>query len=96
MIEDFLARWRSAFQQPQQKWIALFIFLGCLCRLVWPSDMKWQADEIWMYETARAIADGWADWPSLGMNNGVGFLNPGLSVWCFIALAKITLGFSVS
>jgi hypothetical protein len=90
MVEDFLARWRSAFRHPQQKWIAFFIFAGCLCRLVWPADMKWQADEIWMYETARAVADDWQAWPMLGMNNGVGFLNPGLSVWCFIALAKVT------
>lgn len=89
VTQVFVTRWRSAFREPQQKWIALLILLGCLARLVWPADMKWQADEIWMYETARSIVDGTQPWPMLGMNNGVGFANPGLSIWCFVVLATI-------
>lgn len=71
-------------------WIIAFVFVGCLLRLVWAEDMKWKADEIWMYETARDVVTGKQPWPWLGMANGVGFLNPGLSVWCFIALAWVT------
>jgi hypothetical protein len=70
-------------------WITLFILLGCGLRLIWPEDMKWKADEIWMYETARSVINHTTPWPSLGMGNGVGFLNPGLSVWIFIGLAAI-------
>jgi hypothetical protein len=72
----------------QQRWlIGGLIGVGCCLRLLWADDMKWQADEIWMYETAHAVATGQALWPGLGMRNGVGLPNPGLSVWSFIAMA---------
>ena len=81
---------RQSVQNPETRWIILFIVLGCLLRLVWAEDMKWKEDEIWMYRTARAVVEGRTPWPWLGMSNGVGFLNPGLSVWCFIALAWVS------
>ncbi len=42
-----------------------------------------------MHETAKAIAQGKANFPALGMRNGVGIYNPGLSMWLFIALASM-------
>ncbi len=74
----------------QIRWIVGFVLLGCLLRLVWADDMKWKADEIWMYEVARDVVTGKQPWPWLGMGNGAGFLNPGLSVWCFIAMAWVS------
>ena len=76
---------RESVQNPETCWIILFIIFGCLLRLLWAEDMKWKEDEIWMYRTARSVVEGRMHWPWLGMSNGVGFLNPGLSVWCFIA-----------
>ena len=69
---------RQSVQNPETRWIILFIVLGCLLRLVWAEDMKWKEDEIWMYQTARSVVQGRMPWPWLGMSNGVGFLNPGL------------------
>ena len=81
---------RQSIQNPETRWIILFIVFGCLLRLLWAEDMKWKEDEIWMYQTARSVLEGRSPWPWLGMSNGVGFLNPGLSVWCFIALAWVS------
>jgi hypothetical protein len=79
-----------AARNPQNRWIGFFILCGCLLRLVWAADMKWKADEVWMYETARGVVMGQIPWPWLGMGNGVGFANPGLSVWSFIGLAGLS------
>lgn len=65
------------------------LLLGSALRLVWAADMEWKADEIWMYETARNVADGTQPWPWLGMTSSTGLQNPGLSVWVFIALAYV-------
>ncbi|MFN2499698.1 MAG: hypothetical protein ABR557_11495 [Pyrinomonadaceae bacterium] len=66
----------------------LFLIIGSLLRLVWPSDMEWKADEIWMFENSRAAAAG-APWPKLGMRSSVGIMNPGMSVWIFILIAHL-------
>jgi hypothetical protein len=87
-----LKRLTASLSNAEQRWMAALIGLGCLLRWVWPEDMKWKADEIWMYATARSIADGHSPWPLLGMGNGVGFANPGLSVWSFVGLAQLSSG----
>lgn len=66
----------------------LFLIIGSLLRLVWPSDMEWKADEIWMFENSRATAAG-APWPMLGMRSSVGIMNPGMSIWLFILMAHL-------
>ncbi|NJM49035.1 MAG: hypothetical protein HC860_25095 [Alkalinema sp. RU_4_3] len=53
--------------------------------------MKWQADEVWMHNQAIAVAQGEEPFPMLGMRNGVGIYNPGLSVWAFVGLAKFQI-----
>ena len=87
-----MSRFQSAFADRQRYWIAAFMLLGCLLRLVWAEDMKWKADEVWMYTNATNVVLGSQPWPWLGMGNGVGFLNPGLSIWCFIALRWLSSG----
>lgn len=65
------------------------LLLGSGLRLLWAADMEWKADEIWMYDTARQVADGDLPWPWLGMTSSTGLQNPGLSVWLFILLAYV-------
>lgn len=70
-------------------WLLLLLILGSGLRLIWAADMEWKADEIWMYDTAQAIAQGRQPWPWIGMANSAGLPNPGLSVWVFAALAPL-------
>jgi hypothetical protein len=67
----------------------LLLVAGSVLRLVWAADMEWKGDEIWMYETARQVADGRLPWPWLGMTSSAGLQNPGMSVWGFVALAYV-------
>ena len=69
--------------------MVVFLAAGTLLRLVWAADMEWKLDEIWMYETAQQVARHQASWPQLGMPSSTGVLNPGLSIWCFIAIAYV-------
>lgn len=67
---------------------AVAIALGSILRFVWLSDMEYKGDERWSF--AHSQRDGYTQpWPALGMPSSVGFQNPGLSVWVFIALARI-------
>lgn len=74
---------------PALPWLPLLLVLGTGLRLIWAADMEWKADEIWMYDTAQAIAQGRQPWPWIGMANSAGLPNPGLSVWVFAALAHL-------
>jgi hypothetical protein len=69
--------------------VLLFLIVGSLLRLIWPSDMEWKADEIWMFENSRATAAGEAPWPMLGMRSSIGIMNPGMSIWLFILIAHL-------
>src|SRR5215510_9851060 len=68
--------------------VLVFLITGSLLRLIWPSDMEWKADEIWMFENSRAVVTG-AAWPLLGMPSSVGIPNPGMSIWLFILIAHL-------
>jgi hypothetical protein len=78
----------SALRIRLEYFALFFLIIGSLLRLIWPSDMEWKADEIWMFENSRATAAG-APWPMLGMRSSVGLMNPGLSVWLFILIAYL-------
>jgi len=67
-----------------------FLALGSCLRVVWPLDMEWKYDEQWMFAHAVDVAQGRAPWPWVGMASGVKLQNPGLSVWPFILLARVT------
>lgn len=79
----------AAAHRRERALMLTLLLIGSGLRLVWAADMEWKADEIWMYETARNVADGTQPWPWLGMTSSTGLQNPGLSVWVFIALAYV-------
>jgi hypothetical protein len=65
------------------------VSLGALFRLGWARDIEYKADEALMFEWSRAVGSG-ASWPWLGMQSGVGLRNPGMSVWIFAILGRLT------
>jgi hypothetical protein len=67
---------------------ALAIALGAALRFAWPADMEFKADERTMFEQSQRIGAS-EPWPALGMVSGVGLRNPGMSVWLFVALARV-------
>ncbi|HVS51216.1 MAG TPA: hypothetical protein VHD62_02580 [Opitutaceae bacterium] len=69
---------------------AAAVALGCALRVAWPQEIEYKADEKFML--ARALRAGTSEpWPAVGMPSGAGGVpNPGLSVWVFAGLAKIT------
>jgi hypothetical protein len=68
--------------------IAIFLIIGSILRLLWAEDMEWKSEEQWMFEQARQIASGTIPLPISGMQSSVRIPNPGMSVWCFAAIAK--------
>ena len=68
--------------------IAAF-FIGASLRFSYPEDIEYKHDERWMFETTQAVAGG-AELPVVGMPSSQGIANPGLSVWAFIGLQKVS------
>ena len=66
----------------------LVIFIGCILRLIWVSDMEYKYDEWWMFEHAM-LAPNEGVWQTVGMKSGAGIINPGLSVWVFSLLGYV-------
>jgi hypothetical protein len=69
--------------------IYFFILAGIIIRLCWVNDMEWKWDERLMYMEAVHIANT-NDFPPTGMKSGGGIENPGLSMWVFGLIAKIS------
>src|SRR5438093_12500113 len=69
--------------------LVVALLLGAVVRLVWVEDMEYKADEIYMFEQTQKVG-GDEPWPWLGMESGVALRNPGMSVWVFLLLAKVT------
>ncbi len=69
--------------------IFFFVAAGIILRLLWGNDMEWKWDERLMYIAALDIANG-GGLPATGMKSGGGIENPGLSMWVFGLIAKIT------
>ncbi|HAR41097.1 MAG TPA: hypothetical protein DCS07_00435 [Bdellovibrionales bacterium] len=71
----------------------IFLFIafiaGILLRVVYVNDMEYKEDEEYNFQQTQ-IVRGVTDWPVMGMPSGVYLQNPGMSVWVFIALAKIS------
>jgi hypothetical protein len=64
------------------------LLLGVCLRLVWLEDIEFKADEHYMM--LRALHAGKDEpWPWLGMPSSITLRNPGLSIWTFVALARI-------
>ena len=69
--------------------LSLALLAGVILRLSFPGDIEYKADEKYMFEAAREIGVT-GTWPALGMVSGVKVKNPGMSVWIFAVLSKIT------
>ncbi|NVN94223.1 MAG: hypothetical protein HXX18_02945 [Bacteroidetes bacterium] len=69
--------------------IFFFVLAGIIIRLLWVNDMEWKWDERLMYMAATNIATT-GELPATGMKSGGGIENPGLSMWVFGLIAKIT------
>ncbi len=77
----------------RKKWLIFLLLalaLGAALRLSFPGDIEYKSDEIYMF-TATQKAQGIETWPLFGMTSGVySMKNPGMSVWVFLALSKIS------
>jgi len=65
------------------------VLLAAALRLVWIEDMEYKGDEKLLFELSQTVGRTTA-WPMTGTLSGVGVVNPGLSVWNFVILARIS------
>ncbi|MFL5812855.1 MAG: hypothetical protein ACJ763_04710 [Bdellovibrionia bacterium] len=81
---------RELLKKPQAKYWALgfAVLVGILFRLIWATDMEYKKDEWTMFTATQEIGIT-KPWPWLGMESGVGTLNPGMSMWLFVAIARV-------
>jgi hypothetical protein len=65
--------------------VILALVVGAGLRLVWPEDIEYKADEAWTFEHSRD-----AELPWLGMPSSVDIPNPGMSLWVFVLLQRLS------
>ena len=76
----------------EKRWLVFLsvaLLIGIILRLSFPNDIEYKGDEKYMFGATQKIGVT-EPWPMLGMTSGVGVSNPGMSVWIFVVLAKIT------
>jgi hypothetical protein len=80
----------GAGRTPAWGWLLAFAVLaGSTLRLLWAEDMEYKYDEAFMFERSQAVGVR-EPWPAVGMPSGVGLRNPGMSIWIFVGLARVT------
>ncbi|HVX63689.1 MAG TPA: hypothetical protein VHC19_23910 [Pirellulales bacterium] len=80
----------GARRRSQAAWLVAFVAVllcGAAMRLAAAEDMEYKADEIWTFE--RTQPDPARPFPWIGMPSSAGMDNPGMSVWVFMALARL-------
>gem|GEM_PF-342081 len=65
--------------------IVLALLAGAGLRLIWPADIEYKADEAWTFQHSRDV-----EWPWLGMPSSVAIPNPGMSLWVFTLLQRLS------
>jgi hypothetical protein len=60
------------------------LVLGVILRLVWPGDMEYKGDEIFLFHHAT----GSNPYPWVGQTSGVGTSNPGMGIWVYSLMAQ--------
>lgn len=65
--------------------IVLALLAGASLRLVWPADIEYKADEAWTYQHSHD-----PELPWLGMPSSVDIPNPGMSLWVFMLLQRLS------
>lgn len=58
--------------------------VGVILRLIWPSDMEYKADEMYLFHHAT----GPNPFPWVGQTSGVGTSNPGMGIWVYSLMAR--------
>ncbi|HEU0317341.1 MAG TPA: hypothetical protein VFR49_08430 [Solirubrobacteraceae bacterium] len=64
--------------------LAAAVILGVVLRLVWPADMEYKADELFLFTHAT----GPHPFPWVGQSSGVGTPNPGMGIWVYSLMAN--------
>ncbi|HWH10236.1 MAG TPA: hypothetical protein VG165_03850 [Solirubrobacteraceae bacterium] len=65
--------------------LGVAVLLGLVLRLVWPSDMEYKADEVYLFTHAT----GPDPFPWVGQTSGVGTPNPGMGIWVYSVIARV-------
>jgi len=65
--------------------LVLALLAGACLRLIWVEDIEYKADEAWTFEQSRQAGLPW-----LGMPSSVDIPNPGMSLWAFVLLQRIS------
>ncbi|WP_020475965.1 hypothetical protein [Zavarzinella formosa] len=68
--------------------LLLAVFIGGALRLAWPGDIEYKMDEAWTFDMVRTARET-GKIPPLGMPSSRKVLNPGMSVWVFVALDRV-------
>jgi hypothetical protein len=68
--------------------LAFALICGGILRQTWIEDMEWKPDERWSYQMSQEVGR-MRPWPWVGMPTSLGFQNPGLSVWTFVAIGRM-------
>ena len=64
--------------------LAAALLAGAILRLVWPGDMEYKADEMFLFHHAT----GSDPFPWVGQTSHVGTSNPGMGIWVYSLMAK--------
>ncbi len=65
--------------------LVLALVAGAGLRLIWVEDIEYKADEAWTFEHSREAGLPW-----LGMPSSVDIPNPGMSLWAFVLLQRVS------
>src|SRR5262249_47746474 len=65
------------------------LLLGGVLRLLWGQDIEFKEDEAWTFDRTQRVGDA-EPCPWVGMPSSAGFPNPGMSLWVFLVLGKVT------
>jgi hypothetical protein len=65
--------------------LILVLGAGAALRLIWPTDIEYKADEAWTFQHSRDDELPW-----LGMPSSVDIPNPGMSLWVFMLLQRLS------
>jgi hypothetical protein len=69
--------------------LVISFILGLFLRTLYVEDMEYKEDERYNYTQSQEIGNT-TPWPAYGIASGVYIVNPGMSIWVFAALAKVT------
>ncbi len=65
--------------------VVLALVAGAGLRLVWSADIEYKADELWTFQHSHDTELPW-----LGMPSSVDIPNPGMSLWVFMLLQRLS------